>query len=136
MDIDNTLKIGDSAEYSKTITESDIYQFAAITGDYNPVHVDELYAQKTRFKTRIAHGLLTAGLISTVLANKLPGPGTIYLKQELNFYAPVHIGDTITARVEIAAIDTKMNRVHLRTICRNQHAVIVLDGEAVVKIPT
>lgn len=136
MDIDNTLKIGDSAEYSKTITESDIYQFAEITGDYNPVHVDELYAQKTRFKTRIAHGLLTAGLISTVLANKLPGPGTIYLKQELNFYAPVHIGDTITARVEIVAIDTKVKRVNLRTICRNQHAVIVLDGEAVVKIPT
>lgn len=136
MDIDNTLKIGDSAEYSKTITESDIYQFAEITGDYNPVHIDELYAQKTRFKTRIAHGLLTAGLISTVLANKLPGPGTIYLKQELNFYAPVHIGDTITAHVEILAIDTKVNRIHLRTTCRNQHAVIVLGGEAVVKIPT
>jgi len=79
MDIDDTLKIGDSAEYSKTITESDIYQFAEITGDYNPVHVDELYAQKTRFKTRIVHGLLTAGLISTVLANKLPGPGAQFI---------------------------------------------------------
>mgnify|MGYP001275842787 CR=1 FL=1 len=93
------LKVGESAEFAKTVSESDIYLYAGITGDFNPAHVNEAYAQNTFFKTRIAHGMLTAGFISAIIANKLPGPGTIYMKQELSFLAPVHIGDTITGRV-------------------------------------
>lgn len=127
--------IGDFAEFSKTVSETDIYLFSGITGDFNPIHVNETYAQTTFFKTRIAHGILTAGFISTVLSNKLPGPGTIYIKQELNFYEPVHIGDTITARVEVIKIDIKRNRLHLKTTCRNQSNIEVLDGKAVVKPP-
>jgi 3-hydroxybutyryl-CoA dehydratase len=135
MYIKNGLRIGAVAEYSKTISESDINQFAEITGDHNPIHVDELYANTTSFKGRIAHGFLTAGLISTVIANKLPGPGTIYLKQVLVFLAPVYINDTITARVEILNIDKDSRKVSIRTTCRNQDMVSIIDGEAVVKVP-
>ena len=95
------IKVGDTAEFAKTVTETDIYLYAGITGDFNPAHVNEVYAKNTFFKTRIAHGMLTAGFISAIIANQLPGPGTIYLKQDLSFLAPVHIGDTITGRVEI-----------------------------------
>jgi 3-hydroxybutyryl-CoA dehydratase len=130
------ISVGNSAEYSKTITENDINQFAQVTGDYNPIHMDESYAQKTQFKTRIAHGLLTAGLISTVIANKLPGPGTIFLKLVLNFIAPVYIGDTISARVEVLNVDEKLHQVTLRTTCKNQDLNNVLDGEAIVKVPS
>ncbi|PJB38873.1 MAG: enoyl-CoA hydratase, partial [Deltaproteobacteria bacterium CG_4_9_14_3_um_filter_51_14] len=87
------LKIGDRAEFSKTVSETDIYLYAGVTGDFNPAHINEEYAKKTFFKTRIAHGMLCAGFISAVMANKLPGPGCIYLKQELSFLAPVRIGD-------------------------------------------
>jgi 3-hydroxybutyryl-CoA dehydratase len=128
------LAVGDWAENSKTISESDIYLYAGITGDFNPAHVNEEYAKKTFFKTRIAHGLLSAGFISAVVANKLPGPGSIYLKQEFSFLAPVRIGDTITARVEILEILDK-NRIRMRTVCTNQEGTIVIDGEAVLSPP-
>jgi 3-hydroxybutyryl-CoA dehydratase len=129
------LKVGDAAEFGKTISESDIYLYAGITGDFNPAHVNESYAEGTFFKTRIAHGMLTAGLISGVLANQLPGPGTIYLKQDLRFLAPVRIGDTITARVEIIELIKEKNRVRLKTFCSNQEGVTVLRGEALVSAP-
>lgn len=128
------LKVGDSAEFAKTVSETDIYMYAGITGDFNPAHVNEAYAQNTFFKTRIAHGMLTAGFISAILANQLPGPGTIYMGQELRFLAPVRIGDTITARVEIVEIGEK-NRVRLKTTCTNQEGTQVLDGEALVSPP-
>ena len=114
------LHVGDSAEFAKTISESDIYLYAGITGDFNPAHINEAYAQKTFFKTRIAHGMLVAGLISAVGGNMLPGPGAVYVRQELDFLAPVHIGDTITARVEVTEIMKDNNRIKLRTTCVNQ----------------
>jgi 3-hydroxybutyryl-CoA dehydratase len=129
------LKIGDAASFAKTVSESDIYLYAGITGDFNPAHVNETYAKGTFFKTRIAHGMLTAGFISAILANQLPGPGTIYLKQELSFLAPVHIGDTITAGVEIIELIAQKNRVRLKTTCTNQDGVVVLNGEAMVMPP-
>ncbi len=129
------LKVGDAAEFGKTISESDIYLYAGITGDFNPAHVNESYAENTFFKTRIAHGMLSAGLISAVLANQLPGPGTIYLKQDLRFLAPVRMGDTITARVEITELIHEKNRVRLKTVCSNQEGVTVLEGEALVSAP-
>lgn len=129
------IKVGDSAEFGKTVSESDIYLYAGVTGDFNPVHTIETYAQKTFFKTRIAHGMLTAGFISAILANKLPGPGTIYLKQELSFLAPVRIGDTVTARVEVIEILAEKNRVRFQTTCFNQDGTQILDGEALVSAP-
>jgi 3-hydroxybutyryl-CoA dehydratase len=131
----NELKIGDVAEFSKTVSESDIYLYAGVTGDFNPAHINEDYAKQTFFKTRIAHGMLSAGFISTVIGNKLPGTGTIYVAQNLEFLAPVRIGDTITARVEIIDITDKKNRARLKTTCSNQEGTRVLDGEAVVSPP-
>ncbi len=129
------LKIGDRAEFGKTISESDIYLYAGVTGDFNPAHLNEVYAKKTYFKTRIAQGMLTAGFISGLLGVSLPGPGTIYIRQELDFLAPVHIGDTITARVEIIEILNQKNRVTVRTTCVNQDGTMVLDGRAIVSPP-
>jgi 3-hydroxybutyryl-CoA dehydratase len=129
------LEIGDTAEFSKTVSESDIYQFAGITGDFNPAHMNEEYAKKTFFKTRIAHGMLSAGFISTAIGTKLPGTGSIYISQTLSFLAPVRIGDTITARVEVIEIMAGKNRVRLKTVCVNQEGTQVLDGEAVVSPP-
>ncbi len=103
------LKIGDKAQFTKTISEADIYLYAGVTGDFNPAHINEEYAKETHFKTRIAHGMLIAGFISTVIGNQLPGPGTIYLKQELEFLGPVRIGDTITAEVEVVEILAEKN---------------------------
>jgi 3-hydroxybutyryl-CoA dehydratase len=131
----NELQVGDSAEFSKTVSESDVYLYAGVTGDFNPAHVNEAYAEKTFFKTRIAHGMLIAGFISTVLANKLPGPGTIYVKQEVEFLAPVRMGDTITARAEVIEVLADKNRVKLRTTCVNQNGTKVLDGTALVSPP-
>tara|TARA_B100000315_G_scaffold246953_1_gene274958 strand:- start:9395 stop:9841 length:447 start_codon:yes stop_codon:yes gene_type:complete len=130
------IKVHDKEEFSKTISESDIYVFAGVTGDLNPAHVNEVYAKKTFFKSRIAHGMLLAGFISNVLGNKLPGPGTIYMHQELTFLVPVYIGDTITTKVEVIEIIIKSNRVRLRTTCINQDGIIVLEGEALVSPPT
>lgn len=128
------LKVGDSAQFSKTITETDISLFAGITGDFNSVHVNEEMAKKTKFGKRIAHGILTAGLISTVLGMYYPGPGTIYLSQNLNFLKPVYIGDTITAIVNLIQVINKEAGIYkLETICQNQNNVIVLSGEAIVQ---
>ncbi len=129
------LRIGETAAFGKTISETDIYLYAGITGDFNPAHINEEYAKNTFFKTRIAHGMLAAGLISALLGTKLPGPGTIYLQQSLKFLAPVRIGDTITARVEIIEMITEKNRVRLKTECVNQDGTPILDGEAVVSPP-
>ncbi len=131
----NELKVGEKAEFSKTVSEADVYLFAGVTGDFNPAHVNEAYAKTTFFKTRIAHGLLAAGFISSVMAMKLPGPGTIYLRQELDFKAPVKFGDTITAQVEVLEIMKEKKRVRLKTTCINQDGTVVLDGEAVVTPP-
>lgn len=129
------LEVGDQAEFAKTISETDIYLYAGVTGDFNPAHTNEEYAKHTFFKTRIAHGMLLAGFISTVIAMKLPGPGTIYLDQSLKFLAPVRIGDTITARAEAIEILAEKNKVRLKTICTNQDGITVLEGEAVVSPP-
>jgi 3-hydroxybutyryl-CoA dehydratase len=129
------IAIGDIAEFAKTVSEGDIYQYAGISGDFNPVHVNEAYAEKTFFKTRIAHGMLSAGFISNVLGNQLPGPGSVYIRQELNFLAPVRIGDTITARITVISIDAEKNRVTLKTECVNQGGITVIDGQAVLSPP-
>ncbi|MGD2273000.1 MAG: MaoC family dehydratase [Desulfobacterales bacterium] len=129
------LKLGDSAKFSKTISESDVYLFAGITGDFNPAHVDEEYAKNTYFKTRIVHGMLVSSFISTVIGTMLPGPGSVYMKQEVNFLAPVRIGDTITACAEISKIIADKKRVRLKTYCLNQEGETVLDGEALVSAP-
>lgn len=127
-----TFKVGDSAEITKTIEQSDVDAFANVTGDHNPVHVDEEFAKTTRFGKRIAHGMLTASLISAVLANKLPGEGSVYLGQTLQFVAPVFPGDEITARVTVKAIREDKPIVKLETICVNQRGEIVIRGEATV----
>jgi 3-hydroxybutyryl-CoA dehydratase len=129
------LNIGQTASFTKTISESDVYLYAGITGDFNPAHVNEIYAKNTAFKTRIAHGMLSAGLISSVLGNQLPGPGTIYMQQQLNFRAPVAIGDTITATVEVIEVIREKKRVRLKTVCTNQENIVVLDGEALISPP-
>lgn len=126
------IRVGDSAEFSKTISEADIYLFAGVTGDLNPFHVNEEYSRKTFFKGRIAHGMLLAGFISTVVGCKLPGPGAIYVKQELNFTAPARIGDTITAKATVIEVMPEKNRVILQTTCTNQNNEIVLDGQAML----
>ncbi|MCU0598302.1 MAG: MaoC family dehydratase [Desulfobacterales bacterium] len=129
------IKIGDTAEFAKTVSESDIYQYAGITGDFNPAHVNEDYAKGTFFKTRIAHGMLSAGFISNILGNQLPGPGAIYIRQELNFLAPVRIGDTIKARAEVIDVNAEKNRVTLKTQCINQDGTVVIDGQAILSPP-
>ena len=125
-------KVGDTAEITKTIEQADIDAFAAVTGDHNPVHVDEEFAKTTRFGRRIAHGMLTASLISSVLANKLPGEGSVYLNQTLQFVAPVFPGDEITARVTVKEIREDKPILKLETICMNQRDEIVIRGEATV----
>jgi len=126
------LNIGEKASLTKQITESDVFRFAEVTGDRNPIHIDPEYASRTRFKERIAHGMLTASLISAVIGNHLPGPGNIYVSQSLAFTAPVKLGDVIEAEVEIIEKIPERNRVRLRTVCRNQDGTVVIDGEAVV----
>lgn len=128
-------KIGDFAQLSKTVEDKDIRVFAEVTGDNNPLHLDDEFASKTIFKRRIAHGILTAGLISAVIGSKLPGIGTIYISQTLNFLAPVYIGDVITAKVEVLEILKEGKRLRLKTQVTNQNGTVVLDGEALV-IPT
>jgi 3-hydroxybutyryl-CoA dehydratase len=129
------LKVGDTAKFSKTVSESDVYLFAGVTGDLNPAHVNEDYAKDTYFKTRIAHGMLSAGFISAVIGTMLPGPGTIYMRQEVNFLAPVKFGDTVTAIVEVAEIIADKKQVRLKTYCVNQENTTVVDGEALVSPP-
>ena len=124
------LKIGDSAQITKTITKKDVELFADAVGDHNPIHMDQAYAEKTRFKGRILHGAYSIGLISSVLGNILPGHGTIYLSQEVKFLAPIRIGDTITVKIEVMEILPEKNRVRFKTTCTNQDGKIVVDGIA------
>ena len=126
------LSVGQVAELAKTVTESDIVLFAGVTGDFNPVHIDAEAAKQSVFGERIAHGMLSAGFISAVLGMRLPGPGSIYLSQTLRFTKPVRIGDTVTARVEVAEVIAAKRRVRLVTTCRNQNDEVVVEGEAVV----
>jgi len=125
------LRVGMHATYSKTITEADIVLFAAVSGDSNAVHTNEEYAATTRFKGRIAHGFLSASVISAAVANRLPGPGTIYLAQQLSFRAPVHPGDTVHATVTVLSTDEAKARAVLSTVCR-VGTTVVIDGEATV----
>ena len=126
--------VGDSAEITKTIEQADIHAFADVTGDHNPVHVDEAFAQTTRFGRTIAHGMLSASLISAVLANKLPGAGSVYLGQTLQFVVPVFPGDEITARVTVKEIREDKPIVKLETVCINQRDEVVIRGEATVLV--
>lgn len=126
-----TFAPGERATFSKTITEADITGFAGLTGDFNPLHVDDEFARQSRFGGRIAHGMLTAGLISAVLGMRLPGPGGIYVSQTLSFKRPVHVGDTVTAVAEVLRFHSGRRLLTLRTTCHNQRQEIVVEGEAV-----
>ena len=128
-------EIGEAAQLSKTVKDEDIRIFAEVTGDKNPLHLDDEFASKTIFKRKIAHGFLTAGLISSVIGSKLPGNGTIYLSQTLNFLAPVYIGDEITAKVEVLQVLKGGKRLRLKTQVINQNRTVVVDGEALVMPP-
>ena len=125
---------GMTAVFSKTVTDADIVLFAGVSGDTNPVHLDEEYAKPTMFKGRIAHGMLTAGFISAVFGTKLPGPGCIYMSQSLKFKAPVRAGDTVVARVTATIVDREKARVTFATTCKVKDAV-VLEGEAMLMVP-
>ena len=127
------IQVGMTATFAKTITEADIVFFAGVSGDINAVHLNEEYAATTPFKGRIAHGMLSASLISAVLANRMPGPGTIYLDQSLKFLAPVRAGETVHAKVRVLEIDVNRCRVVLETTCSVKGAVVI-EGEAQVKI--
>ena len=128
------LQPGMSASIAKTVTQADIILFAGISTDVNPAHLDEEYAKGTMFGGRIAHGMLSAGFISAVLANKLPGPGTIYLSQTLKFKAPVRPGDTVTATVTVREVNVAKNRVTLDTVC-TVAGKVVIEGESLMMPP-
>mgnify|MGYP003121516234 FL=1 len=128
------LSIGMRDAFDKTVMASDVVGFAEVSGDRNPIHLSEHFAAKTPFKTRIAHGLYTASLISALLGTRLPGPGAIYLSQSLHFRAPVKIGDTVTVSVEVVELMPEKSRARLACECRVGDTV-VLDGEALVKVP-
>jgi len=127
-------KPGDTASLSKTIGDEDIRAFAEASGDHNPLHLDEEFAKQTRFGRRIVHGVLSASLISAVIANELPGEGSIYLGQTLQFVAPVFLDDTVTARVTVASIREDKPILKLETVCTNQRNEVVIKGEATVLI--
>ena len=132
--IDNSFQIGQRASFTKTVTESDVTTFAGLIGDFNPIHVDAEYARKSRFGQRVAHGMFTGGLISAVLGNKLPGPGAIYLSQQIEFLAPVFFGDTITATVEVSAWRPEKRIITLKTDAYNQAEKQVVTGKAVLLV--
>ena len=129
------IHLGDSASFSKTITEADITLFAGVTGDFNPAHMNAVEAAAGMFGQRIAHGMLSAGFISNVLGNYLPGPGTIYMAQELNFVKPVFIGDTVTATATVVERIEEKNRLKLETVVTNQNGDVVIKGTATVMPP-
>lgn len=124
------MKIGDSAYFEKTITETDVYLYAGITGDMNPAHINAVEAGKSRFGQRVAHGMLTAGLVSAVLGTRLPGEGAIYLGQDIKFTAPVLFGDTIRATATVTELLPEKNICKLSTVCTNQDGKTVLEGVA------
>ena len=129
------LSVGMSASITKVISDSDVKSFAEISGDKNPVHIDDEYAKNTMFKGRIAHGILVTGLISSVLGMELPGPGAIYMKQELKFTAPVPIGSEVTATVTVIDMVPEKKRVTLETVCKIGDKDVI-KGEAMVMVPS
>ena len=129
------MAVGMTASFSKTITDADLVLFVGVSGDTNPVHLDEDYASGTMFKGRVAHGALTASFISTVLGTKLPGPGSIYVAQTLKFKAPVHVGDTVTAKCEVTSLVPERNFAIFKTQCFVRDT-LVIDGEATLKLPS
>jgi len=131
---EKAFRVGDQASFTKTITESDVDTFAELIGDFNPLHVDDAFARKSRFGGRIAHGAFTAGLISAALGNELPGPGGIYLSQAIDFLAPVYLGDTITAVVTVSAWRPEKKLITLKTEAFNQDEKQVASGEAVLMV--
>lgn len=127
------LEIGKRESFSKTVTESDIVLFAGITGDFNPIHINDVAAKESMFKKRIAHGMLSGSFVSTVLGTKLPGPGTIYMEQNLKFKKPVYVNDTVTANVEVGSIINSEKGIYkLDTIVTNQKDEVVTEGYAIV----
>ncbi|MCL2188774.1 MAG: MaoC family dehydratase [Defluviitaleaceae bacterium] len=129
------MTVGQSASFAKTISEADVYQFAGITGDLNPAHINEEYAKNSMFKGRIAHGMLCGSLISAVLGMQLPGPGTIYMKQDLKFLAPVYFGDTLTVVCTVKELITEKNRAVIECKVTNQDGKDIIAGEALVMPP-
>lgn len=127
--------IGRKASRTQLVTEREVLIFAGVTGDLNPVHINPDFAEKSIFKKQIAHGMYSVSLISAVLGCELPGAGTIYLGQEINFLAPVYLGDVITAEVEVLEMNIEKNRLKLKTTCTNQENKIVAEGVATVKPP-
>ena len=128
------IALGETAQLSTTITDRDIQAFAELTGDHNPVHLDDAFASRTRFKRRIAHGMLVASQLSKVIANDLPGQGSVYLSQTLKFVAPVYPGDTVTARVTVISVREDKPIITLETVCVNQDGQKVITGEAIVLV--
>lgn len=128
------IEVGDTAEISKVISEADIVNFAGITGDFNPIHLNPEYAKNTMFGERIAHGMLTASFISTLIGCCIPGKNALYLSQEIKFLKPVKIGDVITAKAEVIEKKDEKRRVIIKTTILNQHNAIVIDGEAVAMV--
>ncbi|MGJ0319631.1 MaoC family dehydratase [Aliarcobacter cryaerophilus] len=128
------IEIGMNVSYSQTITDADIKAFSGISGDRNPVHLDEQYAEKSRYKKRIAHGLMTASYFSALFGTKIPGEGCVYVSQSLNFKRPVYIGDTVVATVEVISVDLAKKRVFFRTTCKVKNKVVT-DGEAELFVP-
>ena len=129
------IALGDSASFTKTVTETDVVLFAGISGDFNPAHIDAVSAENGMFGKRIAHGMLSAGFISTVLGTQLPGPGTIYMGQELRFTKPVYFGDTVTATCTVVERIEEKNRLKLETVVVNQNGETVITGFATVMPP-
>ncbi len=130
------MKLGDKASFSKTITDADVTIFAGLTGDFNPVHINSVYAKNTIFKNRIAHGMLGGSLVSTVLGTRLPGPGTIFMEQNLKFKMPVYIGDTLTVEVIFKEVlNSKKGVIKLENQITNQEGSIVTEGYSIVKVP-
>ena len=128
------IRVGDKATGGKTVSEQDVRLFAQVSGDINPLHLDEEYAGTTLFKQRIAHGMLIGGIVGGVMGNDLPGPGAIYLSQNFQFKLPVYLGDTVEAEVEIIEKMEAKRRLKVKTICRNQEGKVVLEGEALVQL--
>ncbi len=132
----NDIKVGDSASFTKTITETDVYTFAGVSGDFNPAHINEEYAKETAFGGRIAHGMIGVSFISAVLGTTLPGPGSIYMSQDIKFRKPVYFNDTITATVTVKEIIAEKERIVLDTICTNQKGDEVIVGQALIYLPS
>lgn len=131
----NEIKIGDKAYFAKTISESDIIQYAGITGDVNPIIVDEEFAKKTPFKKRLVHGMLIASFFSNIVGTKLPGPGTTHISYKVKFIKPAYIGDTIQTKVEVLEINKEKNTILLDVECMNQNGILIMKGNGVVFPP-